>query len=215
MAVRAVLCDLGGVVIRLDSDRIRHCWAARSRLPPSEVYAAYPDAVYEAFERDEVTEEQYLAHVRDRLQLRADDEEIADDFNQLYLGVDGDVLELLGRASHQGATILALTNTNRTHHRVWSERFAAELGVFDAIHCSHELRARKPEPAAFRRVLDAHGLEAWETAFIDDVPEYVHAARDLGLQGLIYTGPAELAVQLSRMGALDGGPDGLRVERDR
>lgn len=202
MALTAVVCDLGGVVLRIDVDRIRASWARRSRLPVSEVMAAYPDEVHDALERDEVSEQHYLEHVRQQLALDGSDEELADDFNQLFLGVEDEVLGLLEQARARGLTVVALSNTNRIHHRVWSRRFAAELAVFDAIHCSHELRARKPEPAAYLQVLEAHGLEAHQACFIDDVPAYVGVAQDLGLHGLRYTDPASLARQLSEAGVL-------------
>lgn len=202
-APQAVLCDLGGVVIRIDPDRIRSRWAARSPLPASEVHAAYPDAVYEAFERDEFSVGEYLAHVRERLQLQGDDDELAADFNDLYLGADAAVVALLWRLRRRGVRLVALTNTNRLHHQAWSRRFGAELKVFETIHCSHDLRARKPERAAFERVLDAHGLRPSATVFVDDLPANVEAARALGLQGLVFTGAAALERDLARLDLLD------------
>jgi len=201
--VRTVLCDLGGVVIRIDPDRIRRRWAARSPLPSREVEAAYPNAAYEAFERDELSEQEYLAHVREHLQLRGDDAEIAADFNALYLGVDQQVVDLLQRLRRAGVLLLALTNTNRLHHRVWSSRFAPELSVFDTVHCSFDLRARKPEPAAFERVLAAHELTADRTLFVDDTAAHVEAARALGLLGVVFTGPAAIAEIIDRTGLSD------------
>ena len=200
MAVTAMVCDLGGVVLPIDPDRIRHSWARRSRLSTAEVLAAYPDEVYEAFERDEVSEEAYLAHVRERLALDGSDEQLAEDFNDLYLGVDEEVVRLLWRLRDHGLTVVALSNTNRLHHRVWSRRFAEALSVFEAVHSSHDLRARKPEPAAYLRVLDAHGLDAESTCFVDDVPAYVDAAEDLGLRGVVYTDAASLAARLAELG---------------
>ena len=202
-APQAVLCDLGGVVIRIDPARIRSRWAARSSLPAREVHAAYPDAAYEAFERDELSVGEYLGHVRERLQLQGDDDELAADFNDLYLGADAAVVDLLWRLRHRGVRLVALTNTNRLHHRAWSRRFGAELEVFEAIHCSHDLRARKPERAAFERVLDADGLTPSATVFVDDLPAHVEAATALGLQGIVFTGAAALARDLAAIGLLD------------
>ena len=202
-APQAVLCDLGGVVIRIDPARIRSRWAARSLLPASEVHAAYPDAAYEAFERDELSVGEYLGHVRERLQLQGDDDELAADFNDLYLGADAAVVDLLWRLRRRGVRLVALTNTNRLHHRAWSRRFGAELEVFEAIHCSHDLCARKPERAAFERVLDAEGLTPSATVFVDDLPAHVEAATALGLQGIVFTGAADLARDLAAIGLLD------------
>jgi glucose-1-phosphatase len=196
VAIQTVLCDLGGVVIRIDADRIREGWAQMSPLPVAEVYAAYPDEVYDRFERDEVTEDEYLHHVRSRLRLEGTDEEIRGAFNDLFLGVDVGTLDVLQRLRRRGVLTLALTNTNRTHHRVWSRRFADALGVFHEVYSSHDLASRKPEPAVYRRVLQEHGLVPGEVLFIDDLPSHVAAAQAVGLKGIVFTDASTLAEQL-------------------
>ena len=196
MAVRAVLCDLGGVVLRIDADRIRSGWACLSALSVAEVYAAYPDEVYERFERDEVTADHYFHHVRSRLRLEGTDDEIRAAFNDLFLGVDHETLEVLQGLRQRGVLILALTNTNRTHHKVWSRRFADALAVFDEVHTSHDLGYRKPEPEAFRRVLDKHDLAPEDVLFVDDVPDLVAGAEAVGLNGVVFTDAPTLAQQL-------------------
>lgn len=199
MATRAVLCDLGGVVIQIDADRIRAGWARRSSLPVAEVFAAFPDDVYDQFERDEVTEGEYLRHVRTRLRLYGTDDEIRAVFNDLYLGVDHRTVGLLRWLRQLGAVVLALTNTNRTHHQVWSRRFADALDVFDEVHCSHALGCRKPEPEVFDWVLNEHGLDPREVVFIDDVAGHVAAAQTMGLQGIVFTDAAMLTRQLAAL----------------
>lgn len=188
-----MLCDLGGVLIRIDPGRVHRRWAARSPLPAERAATVYPDAVYEALERDDVDPPTYLDHVRERLQVDATDAELAADFNDLYLGADEAVLDVLAALRRRGLRLLALTNTNRLHAPVWRRRFADALAVFDAVHCSHELGARKPERAAFTTVLEAHGLRAAETVFVDDLPANVAAAEALGLHGVVFTDAATLA----------------------
>lgn len=190
--IRAVICDLGGVVIRIDPDRVRHHWARRSALPQAEVHAAFPDEVYLAFERDELTEAEYLEHIRMHLELDGTDAELADDFCRIFLGADQGTVQVLHDLRARGWRVIGLSNTNRIHQRVWSHRYASELTVFDAIHCSHELKARKPEAAAFTTVLDHHDLDPAETLFVDDLAVNVEAARDVGLHGLVFTTAQEL-----------------------
>lgn len=197
--IRAVICDLGGVVIRIDPDRIQHHWARRSALPRAEVHAAFPDEAYLAFERDELTEAEYLEHVRTHLELDGTDDELADDFCRIFLGVDPGTVQVLHDLRAYGWQVIGLSNTNRIHQRVWSRRYAAELAVFDAIHCSYELKARKPEAAAFTTVLDLHDLHPAETLFVDDLAVNVEAARDVGLHGSVFTTARELRRQLAHL----------------
>lgn len=196
---RAVICDLGGVVVRIDSDRVRQSWAALSDLPDAASLAPYPDATYEAFERGDVTEAEYFTHVRSTLQCRENDEELLDGFNDLFLGIDHDVIQQLRGLRDDGVRVIALTNTNAAHQRVWARRFADELAVFERVHCSHELGARKPEPAAFEQVLATHALDGGEAVFIDDVPDYVDAATALGMHGIVFESAPSLARDLNSL----------------
>jgi len=50
---------------------------------------------------------------------------------------------------------------------------------------SNEVRVRKPDPAAYRALLDALGEEPGDVVFVDDNPANVAAARELGIVGVL------------------------------
>jgi HAD superfamily hydrolase (TIGR01509 family) len=62
----------------------------------------------------------------------------------------------------------------------------ADLGIgdfFEAYAISAVLGCRKPDPRMYRHASDALGLEPAECLFVDDDPELVAAALELGYQG--------------------------------
>ena len=63
---------------------------------------------------------------------------------------------------------------------------------------SCRLGATKPDPAAYTGVLDALGAAPADVTFVDDRPENVAAARELGLRAVLFTDPATLATDLGR-----------------
>lgn len=194
-----LLVDLGGVVVRIDPARIRDAWGELSDLDAEEVTRRLrPDAAYEAFERGEIDEPTFLDAVRRRLETDAPDEELLSAFNSLFLGIDEAVLGLLGELA-SSVRVSALSNTNETHARWWAARYADRLGVFDRVHLSHELGARKPERAVFRTVLDLEGVDPERTVFVDDRPENVAAARETGLRALRFEGAAGLRDDLATL----------------
>ncbi len=195
--MRALLLDLGGVVIPIDPGRCHRCWAAVSPLGPDEVAArVYPDGRNEALERGDITAAAYLAFLREQLETEAGDEQLRDCFNRVFVGLDRDVLGLARTYAEAGWCLLALTNANVMHERAWSQRWAAELAVFERIHTSFELRARKPERDAFEQVLTAEGLAPGRVVFADDTPANVTAARRLGIHGIVFEGAADLRRRL-------------------
>ena len=60
--------------------------------------------------------------------------------------------------------------------------------LFDAVVISYEVQLAKPEPEIYRIALDRLGVPAFDALFVDDRAENVEAARELGLQTLLFTG---------------------------
>jgi glucose-1-phosphatase len=133
--VRALLFDLGGVVIDVDFSRVLHAWARSAGL-------------------------------------RLSDEDFTAGWNDVYAGAVPDVAAMLAVAG-QHLPLYAFTNSNPTHQREWSARFAAELAAFRDIYVSSDLGLRKPDHAAFAIL------------FFDDTAENVTGARASGLQAVL------------------------------
>jgi putative hydrolase of the HAD superfamily len=73
--------------------------------------------------------------------------------------------------------------TNQQRYR--ARHMQTTLGyaqLFDDVFLSFELRACKPEPEFFARVLDRLAAPAREVLLIDDQEKNVHAARQAGMQ---------------------------------
>lgn len=200
MVPALILADLGGVVVDIDPGRCHRGWADLSSLTSDEVAARlFPDAQYEALERGHVTVQAYLEHVRDQLGSNAELEALAACFNDIYLGLNREVLQVLDERRSAGWRLAALTNTNQLHHDRWWPMYRDALTMFERIHLSHELGARKPEPACFEAVLELEGVPPEEVVFVDDAEEHVTAARSLGIEAIHFTSADQLARDLGQL----------------
>lgn len=68
-------------------------------------------------------------------------------------------------------------------------RLESELGIhtlFDDIVCSAEVGMAKPEPAIFLLAVERLGLEPRECVFVDDLDTNVEAARQVGMQAVLF-----------------------------
>jgi putative hydrolase of the HAD superfamily len=86
------------------------------------------------------------------------------------------------------------------------EREFAWLSSFDALVWSYQLGVAKPEPAIYEHTLKQLGTAAGEALFIDDKLVNVEAARELGMQALVYTTMAALRHDLLDCGFSPGLP---------
>jgi epoxide hydrolase-like predicted phosphatase len=60
-------------------------------------------------------------------------------------------------------------------------------GMTDMIIYSHETGMSKPDPRIYALATERLGVQPAETVFLDDVPQYVDAARQAGLQAVLFT----------------------------
>jgi len=71
--------------------------------------------------------------------------------------------------------------------------------LFDGVVISGEVGMRKPEHRIYRHALEMIGLPPEQCVFIDDIEANVAAARELGIAGILHTGPAATLAELERL----------------
>ena len=62
--------------------------------------------------------------------------------------------------------------------------------------------ASKPNPLIYREALKASMARADEAVYIDDIPSYVESAQCLGMAGIVFQSPEQLARDLQALGIL-------------
>src|SRR5690349_19939553 len=88
--------------------------------------------------------------------------------------------------------LYAFSNTNVTHHRVWSHKFERGLRPFARIFVSCERGLRKPERAAFEAVCREIAVPAACVLLFDDTFENVKGALPAGLAAVHVRSPQDV-----------------------
>jgi putative hydrolase of the HAD superfamily len=180
--VKALLFDLGGVVIDFDFNRVFARWADDSRRRLEEIQSRFSfDHAFEAFERGEIEATDYYNSLRKTLGIDISDRQFEDGWNTVYIGeIDGmaELLEFAGRK----LPIYALTNSNAVHKKVWSTRFGRILSCFRTVFNSSDIGSRKPEPDVFHFIADATGVDLHQMVFYDDLVENIAGAQAVGMK---------------------------------
>ncbi|WP_367155704.1 HAD-IA family hydrolase [Methylomonas sp. HYX-M1] len=199
---RALLFDLGGVLLDIDFGLAINAWAAYSALPETELARLFHfDREYRQHERGELDSAAYFAHLAARLQLSASPAQIEAGWNAIFVGEIAETAQLLQSARSRLPCYL-LTNTNESHMRFWSARYPDLLPGFDAVFASHQLGLRKPEPTIFRHVLQTTGVAAADILFFDDTAENIEAAKRAGLQAVLVRSSVDIAEGLEAVGVI-------------
>jgi putative hydrolase of the HAD superfamily len=189
VVLRTVVLDYGGVVVHEDPAE----WDALGRsvgLAPGRLWAAFHEgAAYAASRRGLSSREEHRAAVLATLAAEAGAAVAAAALERLaeaqrrHPPIRPVMRELLDGLAGRAARVL-LSNAPRGTTERLARRGVARC--FEAVVCSGDVGVAKPDPAAYGLALAAVAAEPASTLFVDDQPENVAAARDLGLQALHY-----------------------------
>lgn len=197
---KALLFDLGGVLIEIDFARALHAWAPFSQLSDAGLRATFrQDEHYERHERGQIGSEAYFRHLIQTLQLNADVAEVERGWNSIFVREIVETRTMLEVARRQ-IPCFSFTNTNASHMATWTQLFPEVLGVFDNVFASYQLGLRKPEREAFARISELTAISPEHIVFFDDLQENVDGAVAAGLQGILVRSPDDVRSALQSLG---------------
>lgn len=191
-AIEAVLLDLGNVLVFHDDARLLARIAALGAVSAEQAREALRP-LWSRIHRGEIAGDALRAAVGGVAGRTLS----SDAFLELWTShftVHEAVLplveSLVGRVK-----LLLLSNTEAFHFEHLRPRLPI-LARFDALIVSHELGLAKPDPAIFREALRCAGTSPAATAYFDDLPLYVDAARALGIDARVFSDAARFRADL-------------------
>ena len=197
--IRAILFDVGGVLVRTFDLSGRQAWEQRLGLPPGGAEAVVLNSeMGHRAQRGEIGNETLWVWVGQRLALGDELAAFRDDF---WRGdrVDESLVALIRRLRprYQTAVISNATDALRTTLQSYGL-----LNEFDLVVGSAYEGIMKPQAAIYERALARLGRSASEAVFIDDAPANIAGATAVGLHTIHFTPATDLAGELRRLGVL-------------
>ena len=176
-SVKYILLDLGGVLYGVDYGlTLQGLGLSAEALP-----ALLQDPTLAAYEKGELSTEAFLQGWKNRFP-HLTERDLIDAWNAMLLGPLPEaekVLQILASSY----SLALLSNTNDLHLTIVEPHIAPWRKYFVEVFFSNRISRRKPEPAAYRYVLDELGWQPQNTLFIDDNSLNVQAAQALGCLG--------------------------------
>lgn len=179
---RAVLLDLGNVVLEVDFRRTFAYWARQADVSFGHLQARWViDDAYRKHEIGALNFVEYTDSLSRRLEISLPLHHWQQGWNELFVGPYLQVQQRL-EALGQRLPLFAFTNTNPTHEACWRNLYPLALERFREIYVSSTIHQRKPDRKAYAFVAAAMGLEPAEILFVDDSHENIVGAAESGLQ---------------------------------
>ena len=194
--MKAVFLDLGGVIFDVSPHPVLESLGFHSLEERESIiqrFATWP--VHHDYERGKVDSDKFVQELKSFLGIGVSDQEVIDSWNQMILKAFDDVDKIF--AACEEIPVYALSNTNAIH-KVFLDKYYSDLmGKFEKVFMSQELGERKPHADIYQKALDLAGeLIAGEVIFIDDNPDNIKAATDLGFQAFQSVNDIERTLQI-------------------
>ena len=114
--------------------------------------------------------------------------------------LNGTLLPVVTRLQQSRYRLGILSNTCENHWEYCRQRFRIVGEGFDVHALSFRIGAMKPDAAIFERAAELAGVAPDEVFYVDDIPQHVAAAREVGFDAVQYTSTPALVAELRRRG---------------
>ena len=198
MQYQLVLCDLGGVVVDVESDRMVHQISQLLGRSFEDVQqAVYHKDLLLPFELGRINAKAYYDGLKKSLTLSWTYEQFVRAWNGIFReNIETTAILQRLRKRHR---LFALTNTNELHLS-YIRSNVPSLSVIEHWVASCDVGLRKPDPGIYLLALERAGVRPSEAVYIDDRPELVDAGRSVGLTAVRFESSRQLEQDLQAIG---------------
>lgn len=197
--IRAIIFDIGRVLVRIDLGRAMSGLAEAVAMSPEEVWAALEKhPTWLDWQEGRMTPRDFWLSVNQRFGTALTFEHFTEIWNRVIDPkplVDGALLGPLAKRYR----LCLLSNTDPIHVAHLEATFEP-LRYFPRRIYSCVVGVSKPNPLIYRAALEACHVAAKDALYIDDIPAYAEAARNLGLAGMVFKSPEQLSADLASLG---------------
>jgi glucose-1-phosphatase len=197
--IRAIIFDIGRVLVRIDLGRAMSGLAEAISMSPEEVWAALEKhPTWLDWQEGRMTPRDFWLSVNQRFSTALTFEQFTEIWNRVIDPkpiVDGTLLAPLAKRYR----LCLLSNTDPIHVRHLEATFEP-MRYFPRRIYSCVLGVSKPNPLIYRAALEACQVAAKDALYIDDIPAYAEAARNLGLAAMVFKSSEQLSSGLQALG---------------
>ncbi len=199
--VRAVIFDIGRVIVRINISSSLAPFGAPLGLSAHEVLSAIEnDPLWKDWQEGRVSPHAWHQHIANRFHSSLDFQTFCETWSHALeaetILKDDLFVQLARRCS------LALLSNTDPIHVARMERDFSFLRHFPVRVYSCAVGAVKPSPKIYRHALSELRVAPHESLYIDDIPAFVEAARQIGMRGFHFNGPDSLDAELGGLGLL-------------
>ena len=186
--VKHIIFDLGGVLLNIDYSLTEQAFIDAGITNFPQLYSQLNQTdLFNRFETGKIAADEFVAAMQQASEITISKGRVLHAWNAMLLDFPVRRLQILQQLRLYHDLIL-LSNTNELHEAEFNDILMRSHGIpnigvfFDKVYFSHRVGLRKPNKDIFERILQDTGFQAAQTLFIDDSPQHIATAKELGIQ---------------------------------
>jgi glucose-1-phosphatase len=196
---RAVIFDVGGVIIHVDSARSFAALGKRAGFSPGHVWKALQTEPHWAdWQEGRMSPRDWHKHLSEKFQLSLNFEEFCESWNRMLEHATLLPESLFERLA-ESCRVALLSNSDPIHVAHIEAAFPF-VRHFPVRIYSCRVGICKPAPTIYYHVLRELDASPEGVLYVDDTRENAAVATSLGMTGFHFTSPAELLSEFTRLG---------------
>jgi putative hydrolase of the HAD superfamily len=190
--IKTIIFDLGGVLYDLDRDRCVRSLMQLGLTDANNLLSNYKQSgVFQQLEDGRIEPDLFYDSIRKITGNHVTNEAIKGAWNSFLVQIPDYKLEMVLELRKR-FNILMLSNTNAIHFADEIPKEFAKHGktiadYFDKCYLSYQMNSSKPNPKIFELLIADSGIDPQDALFIDDSPENIRVANELGFQTYLAT----------------------------
>jgi putative hydrolase of the HAD superfamily len=196
--VRAIVFDIGGVLIRMSVSRATSLADGLSMSPEGMWSALQKDPHWKDWQEGRLSPRDWHQHLAKQLGNKLSYEQFVEVWNRALEPEPIQDPVFLKKLSKK-YRLAVLSNTDLLHV-AYMERTYDFFNFFPARIYSCRVGASKPDPVIYKEALRACRVTAEAAVYIDDIAAYAQAAERLGMRSVVFQSPAQLRSDLQALG---------------
>lgn len=202
MKIKAIVWDLGGVVIDFDFTNFYNKIISQSPLnkPQTPIMLEF-FRQSDIYHQGNMSDDEFYQLACDLLQVcMLNQSEFFDAFNSIISGFNSEIVDIIRQIRDNNRyKLIALSNVNASHWDYIMKKKWEFIDYFEELILSHEIHLIKPDPKVFNYTIQKAGCKPKRIVFIDDGLNNIRSARELGIRAIHYSNFPKLLEELKNI----------------
>ena len=197
--IKTIFFDIGGVLIDIHPNRTFEYISKSTGVKIQILKESFPESIHNEYEKGQISNNEWFFKYKKSFPglLDLTEKDFWKAWN-LLLGKEKNTTDLV-KLLKPYYSIWLLSNTNPKHIQDEIENKYEFPSLIDGAVYSFEVGKRKPSYDIYQIAIEMAGVKLHEALFIDDLPENIIAAKDIGITSLLFTTFEQLKIDLKNL----------------